>query len=135
VQINDALDTNIESALKKGEPVFSNGNRTISLPINVRGQPVAMMRLAKPSHLEPWTSDEITDIELLSVQISDALESARLFSDAQRRAVQEQTIGEVAAKIGATSSIDAILRSTVQEIGHRFGDTEIVLELDVEQNE
>jgi GAF domain-containing protein/HAMP domain-containing protein len=135
VHINDELDASIESALKRGEPVFSDENRTISLPINVRGQTVAMIRLAKPSQMEPWTPDEIADIDLLSVQIGNALESARLFSDAQRRAAQEQAIGEMAAKIGATSSIDAILRSTVQEIGHRFGDTEIVLELDVEKNE
>jgi GAF domain-containing protein/HAMP domain-containing protein len=134
-QIKDAIDKNTEKAIKEGRPVYTDENRSISLPIIVRGQTVAMMRLAKPSHLEPWTTDEITDIELLSVQISNALESARLFSDAQRRAAQEQAIGEMTAKIGATSSIDAILRSTVQEIGHQLGDTEIVLELEVERNE
>jgi GAF domain-containing protein len=93
-----------------------------------------MIKLVKPSHLEPWTPEEITDIELLAVQISNALESARLFSDAQRRAAQEQAISEVTAKIGATSSIDAILRSTVQEIGYHLGDTEIILELEAEQS-
>jgi GAF domain-containing protein len=135
VQIKDSLDEKTKSDLKISGPIFSEDRRTVTLPIVVRGQTTAMMRLAKPSHIEPWTSDEITDIELLATQISNALESARLFSDAQRRAAQEEAIGEVTAKISATSSIDAILRSTVQELGHRFGDTELVLELETDQDE
>jgi GAF domain-containing protein/HAMP domain-containing protein len=135
VQIKDSLDEKTKSDLKISGPIFSEDRRTVTLPIVVRGQTTAMMRLAKPSHIEPWTSDEITDIELLATQISNALESARLFSDAQRRAAQEEAIGEVTAKISATSSIDAILRSTVQELGHRLGDTELVLELETDQDE
>lgn len=128
-QTTKDLDASINRALFQGESTLSEDQKTLTAPISVRGQTVAMMRLVKPSDSDSWTPDEIADVELLSSQISNALDSARLYNDVQRRAALEQAVGEISSKIGAKTKIDAIMRSTVQELGRQLDDTEIVLEL------
>jgi GAF domain-containing protein len=88
-----------------------------------------MLRLTKPSHAEPWTPEEITDVESLSDQISSTLESARLFNEAQQRAAREQTIGEITSSITAATEIDDIIRETVMQLGKSLQDTDVTLRI------
>lgn len=128
------LDTNTRQALLFGNYVISKDQRTISVPIIARGQTMGMLRLVKPSDRELWAPDEIADIESLSDQISNALESARLFNDAQRRAVREQIIGEISTSVNSSTDMAEILRNAVQELGSKLGETEVTLELGIEKN-
>jgi len=127
-------DANMSRALLDGESALSEDQKTLNMPISVRGQTVAMMRLVKSSDSEPWTPEEIADVEQLSNQISNTLDSARLYQEAQRRAAQEQAIGEITSAIGTSTRIDNILRSTVQVLGRQLDDTEIVLELETDHD-
>jgi GAF domain-containing protein len=131
-KITDDLDESTKHALKKGEFFFSTDQRTISIPVITRGQTIGMLRLAKPSHAEPWTPEEVSDIEQLSIQISSALESARLYSDAQQRAARERTISEMVNKISSSTTIDSILRYTVEELGRQVGGAEVAFELNAD---
>ena len=131
------MDKNTKQAMSTGNHVISEDQYSISIPIITRGQIIGMLRLKKPSHTEPWTPEEIADVESLSDQISNVLESARIYNDAQRRASREQAIGEIASKIGAYTNTEAILRATVDEIGHKIGGAKVIFELghqnDIEQ--
>lgn len=129
IQIRDVLDDRSKNALMKGTPFFSDDRRTINLPIVVRGKAIAMMRLTKPSQVEPWTQDEIEGIDQLSAQISSALESARLYSEAQRGAAKERAISDLTAEIGSSVDIDGILRATAQEIGRTIPGSEVSIRL------
>lgn len=128
-KITNDLDESTICTLQKGELLFSTDQRTISAPIITRGQTIGMLRLVKPSHAEPWTPDEVSDIELLSSQISAALESARLYSDAQRRAAREAVISEITTRINASTDLDTILRYTVSELGQKIGGAKVALEI------
>lgn len=133
-QVTKDSDANTDHDILKGENILSEDQQTLSVPIRARGQTIGIMRLAKLSDVEPWTPDEIADVEQLSNQISNTLESARLYQEAQRRAAQEQAIGEITSAIGASTHVDNILRSTVQALGHQLDDTEIVLELETDHD-
>ena len=134
ISTSSALDTNTKQALIFGNYVISEDQHTISVPIITRGQTIGMLRLVKPSHTELWSPDEIADVESLSDQISNALESARLFNDAQRRAMREQIIGEISTSVNSSTDMADILRSAVQELGSKLGGTEVTLELGLEKN-
>jgi GAF domain-containing protein len=121
-QVSDNLDTTTQRALLDGESVLSADNRTLSMPISVRGQLVATMRLVKPSASEPWMPEEIEDIKTLAAQLSNTLDSARLFREAQRRAVREQAIGEISAQISSASEVEAILQTAAEEIGRHLSE-------------
>ena len=129
------MDANTNRALLNGESLLSEDQHELSVPISVRGQTVAMIRLVKSPDSESWSPDEIESIEQLSNQISNAIESARLYNDAQRRAARERVIGDISASISTFSDIDGILRTAVQQLGHRLGGAEVVLELGGNQKE
>jgi len=129
-----ALDTRTKQTLILGNYVISEDQLTISVPIIARGQTIGMLRLVKPTNSELWTPDEIADVESLSDQISNALESARLFNDAQRRAMREQIISEISTSVNSSTDMADILRSAVQELGSKLGGSEVTLELGIEQN-
>jgi GAF domain-containing protein/HAMP domain-containing protein len=130
---SEKLDTNTKQALILGNYVISEDQHTIKVPIIARGQTIGMLRLVKPSSTEMWTPDEIADVESLSDQISNALESARLFNDAQQRAVKERTISESAARVSAALDLENILQSTADELGRALGSSEVIIQLQSEE--
>ena len=79
------------------------------------------MRLRKSPGARPWTPDEVRLMEALAGQLGTALESARLYSDTQRRAARERLVGEVTARIRQTLDVDAVLDTAVDEIARAMG--------------
>jgi hypothetical protein len=51
--------------------------------------------------------------------MSNTLESARLYNEAQQRAAREQAIGEITTNITAATEVDDIIRETVTQLGKR----------------
>ena len=89
-----------------------------------------MLDVRSKSGQREWTQDEITLLEAAAERAALALENARLVESAQRRAARERAIGEISAKIGTFSDMNAILQTAVEELGRRIGGaTEVTLEL------
>lgn len=110
-------------SLKKHAP-------TVSIPIKLRGQTIGVLDVRSKKGDREWTDDEIALLEAAAERAALALENARLVESAQRRAARERSIGEISAKIGSASDINAILRATVEEMGRRIGATEVIFEID-----
>ena len=125
------FDGSKSKSLKKTGKKPTQGALTI--PILVRGHQISNLVLDLPEPDYKWTEDDISIAQAAAERVALALEGARLLEDAQRRAFTEQAISEISAKIGATTKIDDILRSTVQELGIQLGNTEIMLELESDQ--
>jgi len=130
---NTTPDTDTKEKLTLGEDVLSTDQRTLNAPIIVRGETIGMMRLVKPSYAEPWKLDEIEDIKNLSAQISNALESARLYDEAQRRADSERLTSEISDAIRNSSNVENILQSTIRELGNKLGATRTFVQLNVDR--
>jgi len=130
ISSSEEMDINIKNSLMTGNYVVSEDQHSISIPIIARGQTIGMLRLKKPSHAEPWNPEEIADVESLSDQISNALESARLFNDAQRRAAREFTIGTISERLGSSMDINGIMETAVRELGNIMSEAEIAVQLE-----
>jgi GAF domain-containing protein len=63
-----------------------------------------------------WTQEEIALMQTLAEQSALALESARLYQDTRRRAARERMVGEVTGRIRETLSVEAVLKTAVDEI-------------------
>jgi len=135
VPASDQMDPNTKQALNNGYYVVNEDQHTLSIPVITRGQTVGMLRLTKPPHDEPWTPDEIADVESLADQISNALDSARLYNDAQQRALRERTISEISTNIGASTNVDVILRTAVAELGRQISGAKVAVELNNEMEQ
>jgi GAF domain-containing protein len=115
-------------AILETRPVLAADGATLSVPILLRGQPIGALRLVKANQAA-WAENEIQMAQLLSDQLSGALDGARLYGDSQRRAERERAITEVSARIGGAVDIDHILRATAEELSKMIGDSEVVIQL------
>jgi len=127
VKVTEKIDDYTLQALNTGNHLTSDDNHTLSIPIIVRAQTIGMLRLTKPQHVEPWTPEEISEVEALSDQLSSTLESARLYGEAQQRAAMEQTVGEITKRITTATEVDDIMRETVAQLGEILQDAHVSL--------
>lgn len=103
----------------------SAGNQ-VAIPIRLRGQIIGVVT----AHLKGgYAQNTISTLELAVERLALSLESARLYEEARLRADREQTIAQVATTISSASEFDAILRTTVEEIGKVLGDSEVSIQI------
>jgi hypothetical protein len=67
--------------------------------------------------------------DALSIQLSAALETARLYQDINLRAQRDATISEISGRIGGSLRMENILRTTTEELSKIFTDTNILVQL------
>jgi GAF domain-containing protein len=119
----------IQKAIESGDIILGEDGLTICVPVKIRGQVIGAIRLRKAEIAEAWTQDETNLAIVLSDQLSGALESARLYRDSLQRAARESLVSEISAKITASTTRDAILRETVQELGQSIGNVSVTFQL------
>lgn len=89
-------------------------------PIAVRGRWFGMLIIL---HLTPYVfhKTEIDFYRALADQAALALEGHQLLDETQRRAEREQLIRQITDKVRATSDLETILQTTVQELSKAMG--------------
>lgn len=113
IQMEKAMQT--EEALLSGEG--SETGASVTIPIKVRDQVIGVFDGRKADGTAEWTPEELNLLETLTDQLGQALESARLYADTQRRAAREQLLGEMTARFTQSLDLDAVLQAAVQELG------------------
>ena len=127
----------IDQTVATGEVTVIHGDgdgqtpASLVVPIKLHGQTVGVLGLQETEPGRVWTEDEVALAQAVSEQMIQALESARLFEDAQRRARREQIIGQIATQIRASDEVEEILRIAAQELGRTLGVSRAIVRLDV----
>jgi GAF domain-containing protein len=75
------------------------------------------------------TPEEETLIRDVLDQAGQALESARLFQETQRRAARERLVAEITAKVRASSDVEGVMRTAVRELGKVMGANRALVQL------
>ena len=119
---------NVGEIAKNGKPVQGD-NLTVVMPIKNRDYVLGGIKISKKEGASPWSTEELTVIESISEQLSVALESARLFDQTQRKAQRETIISDISAKIGESRSVDAIISTTIKELGDALSSPEVSFHL------
>lgn len=115
-----------QAALETGQAVFSQDDQAaLAVPIKVRDQVIGVIDACRPDGASGWTPEKTALLETLADQLGVALESARLYQDAQRRAAQERLIGAATARLRETLDMDTVLQVAVREIGEMLDLAEI----------
>jgi len=96
-------------------PASSEQTSTIQIPIKIRDEVIGQFTI-ETDH-GTMTDDQLEFVESISSQTSIALENARLLSETQRAALQEQKINEITAQFSKALSIEEIIKSAVMEFG------------------
>ena len=122
-----------ERALETGKTVSANGtqpgagrDQKVAVPIKLRGQTIGVISLKLK---DGYDQNTLNIVELATERLAAAMESARLYEEARLRADREQSIARVTSAISASTEYEQILQTTVREIGHILGDTEVSIQI------
>jgi GAF domain-containing protein/HAMP domain-containing protein len=117
-------------SIETGQLILSADGTTIYLPIVAQGKVIGAIRLDKPQDGGQWTDEDINVANILTEQLGNALESAKLYEEIVDRSQRQQMIGAVTARIRETLDLDTVLQTAVHEIQKSFNlkDAEIRLQ-------
>lgn len=82
---------------------------------------------------EEWTPEQRRLLEAVATQAAFALENARLLSDSQQTALRERIAAGITERIWSSQSVDAILQTTIRELGRALEASEATIELKSEE--
>ena len=125
----------VRSAATKGEIVAnpSNGTKekrpTLAVPVKLRGEVIGVLHIESGDPSQEWQEEEISLVEAVAERAAIAMENARLFQDARRRASKEQLISEASAKISSAIDLENILQTTAEELERVLGGSEVLIQL------
>ena len=121
-----------DEVMKTGSTVIRNRTTTgtaenqVAIPIKLRGQTIGVV---SANLKDGFTQNTITTLELAIERLAQSLESARLTEQSRQRADREQAIAQIAANISSATEFDAILRTTVEEVGKSLSDAEVSIQI------
>jgi GAF domain-containing protein/HAMP domain-containing protein len=119
VRVEGPWRAEMEQALQTETVVRGDGDgekAALAMPIRVRGQVIGVLGTSKPSRGDEWTDEELALLEVLTDQLGEALESARLYRGTQRRAAHEQLMGHIVDRMRRTVDMEALMQVTLQEM-------------------
>ncbi len=109
-------------------PRQAAGQPTMSVAIRIRDQKIGVVNAHKA---DEWTSEEINLLKALVEQLGVALESARLYQDAQSLAARERLISDVTTHVRETLDIETMLKTAVQDVRQALNLPEVTIRLGV----
>lgn len=122
-------ETNRRQAAASADPaVPSDAKRgRVEVPVKLRGEIIGMLRVDSNDPSKIWRSDEISLMAAVAERAALALENARLFQDARRRAAKERMIAEATSHISNSLNIENILQATAAELERALGGSEVLI--------
>lgn len=115
-----------KSIIQQEDGISQSGQALAAIPVKLRGQSIGVITVRLK---EGYTANTISTLEQAVERLASSLESARLFEEARLRADREQAISHVTTAISSAPEFDAILRTTVEEIGRSLGNAEVSIQL------
>ena len=100
----------------------------VAVPVKLRGEVIGVLHVESNDASREWQEDEISLVEAVAERAAFAMENARLFQDARRRAAKEQLISEASAKIGSALNLENILQTTAEELERVLGGSEVLIQ-------
>jgi GAF domain-containing protein len=100
----------------------------LGVPLEARGGTLGTLCVFGQS---PRTVKESTLslMRALGQQVGIAVENARLFEDAQRRAERERVIREVSRQMQQATDVQSLMRITAEELNHLLGSSRVYLRM------
>jgi GAF domain-containing protein/HAMP domain-containing protein len=138
--LSDSGSTGFRFIKGNVEPIFQNIEKVptytselpLELPIILRGERLGGLKIRQPGRTRPWTETEIRMYQSIVDRMTFALENARLFSDARKRANIERLTADASTKISSSVQYETILRTAAEEISRILGGSDVLVQIQPE---
>lgn len=120
-------------AVRTGEVVTGStdhseeSHNVIAVPVKVRGETIGVIYVESNDPSKTWLESDITMVAAVAERAAFAMENARLFQDARRRAAKEQAISEATVRISSAVNMENILQTTAEELERVLGGSEVLI--------
>jgi signal transduction histidine kinase/DNA-binding response OmpR family regulator/putative methionine-R-sulfoxide reductase with GAF domain len=117
----------LSDAYQKNQPVAQSqdaappAQAALAIPITLRDQVIGVIDLYDTAGRRTWSDSDLAIATTIASQAALALDNARLFQEAQRRAVQLETAAEIARDTSGTLALNILLKRAVSLIRERYG--------------
>lgn len=108
--------THTPLGMRPGKISKNANEQALLIPITLRGQKIGSISLTRKNNAQ-WNDVDIDMVNEVAYQTGLAVDNVRLVEDATERALQEQTVGELAARFSQSSDIDNLLQTAARELG------------------
>jgi len=126
---NSLLESEVTEAIRSGDIAKNHEkSRAIAVPVKLRGEVIGILHIESNDQSREWQVDELSLVEAVAERAAFAMENARLFQDARRRAAKERLISEATAKISGALNIENILQITADELERVLGGSEVLIQ-------
>jgi GAF domain-containing protein len=125
----------VAAAIRQGEVIThaqANGMKrelaAVAVPVKLRGEVIGVLHIESNDPLKQWHEDEVSLVQAVAERAAFAMENARLFQEARRRAAKERLISEASARISGALNVENILQTTAEELERVLGGSEILIQ-------
>ncbi len=131
----------VASAISSGQAAANqpDGSRVkraaVAVPVKLRGEVIGVLHIEAEDSSKEWQTDEISLVEAVAERAAFAMENARLFQDARRRAAKEQLISAASSRIGSAINLENILQTTAEELERVLGGSEVLIQFQTKEAE
>jgi GAF domain-containing protein len=101
----------------------------------LRGEVIGILHVESNDPTKEWQADEISLVEAVAERAAFAMENARLFQDARRRASKERLISEATSRISGVLNLENILQTTADELERVLGGSEVLIQFQSKEAE
>jgi len=102
---------------------------TLEVPLILRDQVIGSISIERDQ--ATLTEEEEAFVNSVASQAALALENARLVKETERSAQHNRSVTDITSKIWSSTSVDAILRTALQELGQTLGASEGTIQLNI----
>jgi GAF domain-containing protein/HAMP domain-containing protein len=88
----------------------------VFVPLSARSELLGIIMLNVVDPERRFGEDDLRLMDQISLQITTAIDVARVFEQIERRAYRERQISEITSKVRASTNVDIILQTAVQEL-------------------
>jgi GAF domain-containing protein len=127
------LSYTFEDAAMGSDSVPETDSNTLEMPLILRDQVIGTITIERDQEI--WTSEENALVYDIATQAALALENARLVEETERGSQFNRSVTDITRKVWASTSVDSILRTALQELGNTLGVTDGIIKLDPPQRQ
>ncbi|MFP3854796.1 MAG: GAF domain-containing protein [Anaerolineales bacterium] len=113
---SEASFSGINEASTVGQTYLSEDRSEVAVPVRVRGETIATIAARKPESGEQWTEEDVALMESVAGQAALALETARQYTEEQRRVTELEVVNRVSQAASQLLRLETLVRMVGRQI-------------------
>jgi PAS domain S-box-containing protein len=110
-----AYDLAVERNEIVGLDASGASESVLAVPLRIRGQVIGSLGVEADNGRD-WTPEEVTLVEAVSEQVAQAIDSARLFAEAQKTALSMESLYQTSRAISSSLEEEEMVRAVLEAV-------------------